>query len=99
MEFVYKDRKEAEAKLKQMDQDVASIVAILNEEVGKTWKEATRKNSNSKFDLDNRASAAMLPWDAMVRSMVKGSGGSDEPLYEFIERHVKNLAPWHTWKA
>ena len=71
----------------------------LDECVGKTWKEATRKNSKSKLSLDNRASAAMLPWDAIVRAMVKGSAGSDEPMYEFIERHVKNLAPWHTWKA
>jgi len=99
MSFIHQGRKGPMAITKCMDTDVACIVATLNEKVGKTWKEATRVNGSSKFGLDTRASAAMLPWDAVARAMLKGSGGADEDIYSFVERHVKNLAPWHVWKA
>ena len=96
--LIHEGRKGPEAKLKKFDTDVASIVRLLNEKIGRTWKDVTRKKSNSDLNLTTRATKHALPWETMAKAMTHGSGGGQEHLYDWVARTVHRLAPWHQWK-
>jgi hypothetical protein len=98
MSVVHADRKDPLAKLKKFDTDCASIKKFLNENIADTWRNATKSRKASKLGLTTRATKNSLPWVTMESSMVRGAGGSDETMYEYVERTVKRLAPWHQWR-
>ena len=98
MDFVHENRAAAEAKLKKMDTDVAQIKVYLRQCIGRTWAEASRANSVSKFGLDSRAAQHKKPWDTIIKSMTTGSQGGDEHIYDYVSKHVKAYAPWHVWQ-
>ena len=99
MEFVHENREAERARMKVMDADVDLIVGFLDTTVGKTWNQAIRrKQGGSKFGLDARSEKGKLPWDTIMRSMTTGSGGGDEHVFDYAEKHVKVYAPWHSWQ-
>ena len=96
MDYVHRDREHASAKLKKMDTDVATIKSHLRACIGRTWQEATRPNTDSKFGLDSRA--VRRPWETIAKSMTTGSQGGEEHIFDYVAKHVRAYAPWHRWK-
>ena len=73
--------------------DVAKLVELFREHVGRTWAAATMPNTVSHVTLGPQR--ARLPW-LEVRGVMRRAG-ADAP-HVFIRRHVSSLTPFFSWR-
>lgn len=90
-DVIHASRKAAAQYMKNVDTDVAELKEMFREEIGRDWREATRRNSESEMGFKGS-----LPWVELEKSGAheNDSGG----LFEWVEGKVREQARWQKWK-
>lgn len=94
MKIVHSERKKQEAKMKEWDEDKRIIKDLLRSNIGTTWARATRQNARSQLGVDAKFT---VPWIAVLLAHVKGTGGGDKTMAEYVQEHVERLEPRQRW--
>ena len=94
MKIVNSERKKQEAKMKECDEDKRIIKDLLRSNIGTTWARATRQNARSQLGVDAKFT---VPWIAVLLAHVKGTGGGDKTMAEYVQEHVERLEPRQRW--
>ena len=42
--------------------------------------------------------ATCAPWVKIIDSHLRGAGGGDKSIAEYVLEHVERLAPWQKWR-
>ena len=91
-----------EAKLKNIDADVALIKEFLRANIGSTWEQVTDPSDANQLNIDfslsnwggGRNPRAHTPWAQMARAM------SGEHCYsEYVKEKMGEYCPWHKWRV
>ena len=89
------DRSATEAKLKDMDADVAKLKVMFDQLIGATWAHAARQNNRSNLLSNARGARIKPPWQEYED--IAGSQGQDSNA-AYVRRHLSTYAFRHEWK-
>ena len=89
------DRSATEAKLKDMDADVAKLKVMFDQLIGATWARAARQNNRSNLLSNARGARIKPPWQEYED--IAGSQGQDSNA-AYVRRHLSTYAFRHEWR-
>ena len=97
--IVKANRARDDAKMKNIDRDVALIKEFLRASIGRDWAQATAPSDDNLLNVDvtnwggGRNPRAHTPWAQMARAM------SGEHGYgQYVRDKMGEYCPWHTWQ-
>ena len=88
------DPDSAQNKLKEMDDDVATMKAMFRKLIGTTWAHASRANTNSKLFTGAHARASK-PWED-YRKVAQKTGDDSQSAY--VKRHLMTYCFGQEWQ-